>query len=406
MNHQTLAFGLTPAIDYVANQNSGNGNDKEKEANSQEALVEGRRKTLLLVCTHLLNAMKMVPDKTDKVERYVGGLPDSIHESVMASKPKILQEAIELARSLMDQKFYSKLLDKLTIKREWITTQETTMLNNRFTRGRMWLGLILLGLVKRESRLELYRCATSANFTTMSVRNKVQNWHYKSDCPKLKNKNRGNSTGNDEAHGRAYALGGGESKPIQHRYGILSSSITIMLLSYLIPTRQWEFQIDLVPGVAPVARAPYRLAPSEMKELSDQLQELSNKGFIRPRSSVYSKIDVSSGYHQLRVREEDIQKTEFRTRNGYYEFQVMPFGLTNTPTVFIDLMNRVCKPYLDKFIIVFIDDILTYSKNKQKHGYYLKFIEGLSKIAKPMTKLTQKSVKFEWGDKEEAAFQY
>ncbi|GKF26920.1 putative reverse transcriptase domain-containing protein, partial [Tanacetum coccineum] len=147
------------------------------------------------------------------------------------------------------------------------------------------------------------------------------------------------------------------------------------------PTQQVEFQIDLVPGVAPVARAPYRLAPSKMKELAEQLQELSNKGFIRPSSSpwgapvlfvkkkdesfhmcidyrelnkltvknryplpriddlfdqlqgssVYSKINLRSGYHQLRVREKDIPKTAFRTRYGHYEFQVMPFGLTNTP---------------------------------------------------------------------------
>ncbi|GKC75865.1 putative reverse transcriptase domain-containing protein [Tanacetum coccineum] len=245
----------------------------------------------------------------------------------------------------------------------------------------------------------------------------------------------------------------------------------------LPPTRQVEFQIDLVPGAAPVARAPYRLAPSEMKELSEQLKELIDDLFDQLQgSSVYSKIDLRSGYHQLRVREEDIPKTAFRTRYGHYEFQVMPFGLTNAPAVFMDLMNRVCKPYLDKFVIVFIDDILIYSKNKQEHeehlklilellkkeelyakfskcefwipkvqflghvidsegihvdpakiesikdwaspkspteirqflglaGYYRRFIEGFSKIAKPMTKLTQKKVKFVWGDKQEAAFQ-
>ncbi|GKF33120.1 putative reverse transcriptase domain-containing protein, partial [Tanacetum coccineum] len=165
----------------------------------------------------------------------------------------------------------------------------------------------------------------------------------------------------------------------------------------LPPTRQVEFQIDLIPGAAPVAWAPYRLAPSEMKELSDQLKELSDKGFIRPMknryplpkidnffdqlqgSSVYSKIDLRSGYHQLRVCEEDIPKTAFRTRFGHYEFQVMPYGLTNAPAVFMDLVNRVCKPYLDKFVIFFIDDILIYSRNEKEHEEHLKAILELLK---------------------------
>nr|GEY61745.1 putative reverse transcriptase domain-containing protein [Tanacetum cinerariifolium] len=270
---------------------------------------------------------------------------------------------------------------------------------------------------------------------------------------------------------------------------------------------------EIVPSVAPVAWAPYRLAPFGMKDLSEQLKELSDKGFIRPSSSpwgapvllvqkkdgsfrmcidyrelnkltvrnryplpriddffdqlqgssVYSKINLRSGYHQLRVREEYIPKTAFRTHYGHYEFQVMLFCLTNAPAVFMDLMNRVCKPYLDKFVIVFIDDILIYSRDEKEHeehlkaileflkkrelyakfskcefwipkvqflghmidsqdwaspkspmeirqllglaGYYRRFIKGFSKIAKPMTKLTQKKVKFEWGDKQEAAFQ-
>nr|GFB64139.1 putative reverse transcriptase domain-containing protein [Tanacetum cinerariifolium] len=190
------------------------------------------------------------------------------------------------------------------------------------------------------------------------------------------------------------------------------------------PARPVEFQIDLVPGDVPVAHAPYRLAPSKMKELMEQLQKLSDKGFIRPSSSpwgapalfikkkdgslrmcidyhelnkltvkncyplpriddlfdqlqgssVYSKIDLRLGYHQLRVRQEDIPKTAFRTCYGYYEFQVMPFGLINAPVVFMDLMNRVCKPYLDKFVIMFIDDILIYSKNKKEHEEHLTLI--------------------------------
>ncbi|GJR85086.1 putative reverse transcriptase domain-containing protein [Tanacetum coccineum] len=157
----------------------------------------------------------------------------------------------------------------------------------------------------------------------------------------------------------------------------------------LPPPRQVEFQIDLVPEAAPVTRAPYRLVPSEMKKLSVPLQELLEKGFIREKerwiiqdlqgSSVYFKIDLRSGYHQLHIKEEDIPITAFRTRYGHFEFQVMPFGLTNAPAVFMDLMNRVCKPYLYKFVIVFIDDILVYDKDEEEHGKHLKIILELLK---------------------------
>nr|GFC59325.1 putative reverse transcriptase domain-containing protein [Tanacetum cinerariifolium] len=139
----------------------------------------------------------------------------------------------------------------------------------------------------------------------------------------------------------------------------------------------------------------------------------------------FSKIDLRSGYHQLRVREEDILKTAFRTRYGHFEFTVMPFGLTNAPAIFMDLMNSVCKPYLDKFVIVFIDNILIYSKLEEEHEVHLKTILDLLKKEKLYAKFSKckfwlKEVQFlghvvnrdsihmdptyVWGDKQDEAF--
>ncbi|GJY55531.1 putative reverse transcriptase domain-containing protein [Tanacetum coccineum] len=221
-----------------------------------------------------------------------------------------------------------------------------------------------------------------------------------------------------------------------------------------------EFQIDLIPGAAPIARTPYRFAPSEMQELSNQLQELTDPRIdmylfdqLQWLQDVYSKIDLRSGYHQLRVREEDIPKTAFRTRYGHYEFQVMPFGLTNAPAVFMDLMNRKNMQVISglswnntekeklyaKFskcdfwihIVQFLGHLID---NQGLHvdpakieavknwtspatptevrqflglaGYYRRFIEGFSKIAKPLTKLTQKNKSYIWGEEQESAFQF
>nr|GEY54248.1 putative reverse transcriptase domain-containing protein [Tanacetum cinerariifolium] len=173
-------------------------------------------------------------------------------------------------------------------------------------------------------------------------------------------------------------------------------------LPRLPPMRQVEFQIYLVTGVTPVARAPYRLAPSEMQELSTQMQELSDKGFIRPSSSLrgapvlfvkkkdgslrmcinyreLEKLTVKNRYPLPRVDDLLINCKDQATRYSDYEFQVMPFGLTNAPAVFMDLMNQVCKPFLDNFVIVFIDDILIYSRNKVEHEGHLKQILELLK---------------------------
>nr|GEW72004.1 putative reverse transcriptase domain-containing protein [Tanacetum cinerariifolium] len=214
--------------------------------------------------------------------------------------------------------------------------------------------------------------ATESNLQPVSVicHAYEEKGHYRSQCSKT----------NINANGRTYLL---RDKNAHQDPNVVTE------LPGLPPVRQVEFQIDLIPETAPVAHAPYQLAPSEMQELSNQLQELVDRGFIRPSSSVYSKIDLRSGYHQLRVKDEDIPKTAFRIRYGHYEFQVMPFGLTNEPAVFMDLINRVCKPYLDKFVIIFIDDILIYSCKKEEHANHLRIILELLKKEKLYAKFSK-----------------
>ncbi|XP_048132162.1 uncharacterized protein LOC115741886 [Rhodamnia argentea] len=192
----------------------------------------------------------------------------------------------------------------------------------------------------------------------------------------------------------------------------------------LPPEREIEFIIELAPGTEPISKAPYRMSPCELKELKVRMQELLDKRFIRSSASpwgapvlfvkkkdgslrlcidyrqpnqvtikdkypllriddpfdrlqgasMFSKIDPRTSYHQLRIKKEDIPKTAFRTRYGHYEFTVMPFGLTNAPAAFMDLMHRVFKEYLDQFVIVFIDDILIYSKSNEEHKQHLRVV--------------------------------
>ncbi|KAL4014305.1 hypothetical protein IC575_026505 [Cucumis melo] len=197
-------------------------------------------------------------------------------------------------------------------------------------------------------------------------------------------------------------------------------------LPRLPPLMEVDFAIELEPETAPISKAPHRMAPAELKELKVQLQELLDKGFIRPSVSpwgapilfvkkkdgsmclcidyrelnnvtvknhyplprikdlfdqlqgatVFSKIDLRSGYHQLRIRDSDIPKTAFRCRYGHYEFIMMSFDLTNAPAVFMDLMNKVFKDFLDRFVIVFIDDILVYSKIEVEYEDHLHQVLG------------------------------
>nr|GEX08056.1 putative reverse transcriptase domain-containing protein [Tanacetum cinerariifolium] len=242
--------------------------------------------------------------------------------------------------------------------------------------------------------------------------------HFKKECPKLKNNNnRGNQVGNAKAQAKVYAVGKARANPnnnvvtekivhipfgdkiliVQGNESSNKHGTRLNIISYtkaqeyltkgchvflanITATKDEEKSKGKRVKDLPVVQEFLEVFPEDLSvknryplpridDLFDQLQG----------SSVYLKINLRSGYQQLRVREEDIPKTAFRTRYGHYEFQVMPFGLNNAPVVFMDLMNRVCKLYLDKFVIIFIDDILIYSKSKKEHEGHLRQILNLLK---------------------------
>jgi hypothetical protein len=210
------------------------------------------------------------------------------------------------------------------------------------------------------------------------------------------------------------------------------------------PDKDIEFMIELQPGTTPISKRPYRMSPKELAELKNQLQELLDKGYIRPSSSpwgcpalfvkkkdgslqmcvdyrplnavtisnnyhlpridvlfdqsdgtkVYSKIDLRSGYHQIKIRPSDILKTVFSTKYALYEFLMMSFGLTNAPAYFMYPMNSIFMNEIDKFVVIFIDDILIYSKNEEEHVEHLRIVLRCLRITSFM--LSSPNVNSSW----------
>ncbi|GKD21463.1 putative reverse transcriptase domain-containing protein, partial [Tanacetum coccineum] len=340
--------------------------------------------------------------KSDKIERYVGGLPDIIHGSVVASKPKTMQDAIEFATELMDKKICTFVKRQSENKRKQDDNQQQQ--NKRQNTGKSYT----VGFGEKKSYRGSKPLCSKCNY------------HHDGQCaPKCHKYNRvghlARDCGNGNAPPKVYAVGLAGTNPD-------SNVVTVFLKELLgLPlTRQVEFQINLIPGAKPVARAPYQLALSEMKELSDQLQELSDKGFIRLSSSPWGApvlfVKKKDGLFRMCIDYQELNKLTVKNRYPLPRIDDL-FDQLQGSNVYskIDLRS-------DKFVIVFIGDILIYSKNKKEHEEHLKAILELlkkeelhakfskcefwlPKIGKPMTKLTQKKVKFVWGDKQEAVFQ-
>ncbi|GJX80623.1 putative reverse transcriptase domain-containing protein [Tanacetum coccineum] len=408
----------------------------------------------------------MVPNSEKLMEVFIGGLPRSIEGNVTTSKPQTLEEAITITHRLMDEvtKHNSvqgindhkrKFNDRRTFNNNNYQNNHNNNNNNRNNDHHQQQN-------RRQETVKAYAATPTKN--NRYARNlplcKKCNLHHTGPCTvKFQTCNKREMSlqksvpkSKQQYPWESILAEGQECSPrSEHRADKSFISISIASMLNIPPiTLDTTYDIEKADGnlVAqvmekksderrlediPVVREFPEVFPEDLPglplELSDQLQELADQGFIRPStspwgapvlfvikkdesfrmcidyrelnkltvknryplpriddlfdqlqgSSVYSKIDLRLGYHQLRVREKDIPKTAFRTRYGHYEYQVMPFGLTNAPDVFMDLMNRVCRPYLDKFVILFNDNTLIYSRNKEEHADHLRIILELLK---------------------------
>nr|GEX07023.1 hypothetical protein [Tanacetum cinerariifolium] len=363
-----------------------------------------RFQELILLCT------RMVRDEEDIVERFIGGLPENIQGNVIATNPARLQDAIRIANQkdcpkLRNQNRGNQTRNKagnktggneVTAKAYAIggggTNPDSNVVTSTFLLNNYYASMLFDSGADRSfvsttfsalldvapSTLDTSYAVELADGRVLEINIILRGYTlgllghpFNIDLMPVELGSFGIIIGMDWL-AKYHALIICDEKVIRIPYG---DEVLIIRedLPGLPPAPQVKFQIDLVPGAEPVARAPYRLAPAKMQELSTQLQELSDRGFIRPSSSpwehriddlfdqlqgsrVYSKIDLRSGYHQFRVREEDIPKIAFRTRYGHYEFQVMPFGLTNASAKRAEAVFQLLKQKLCTALILALPD--------------------------------------------------